>query len=96
MLSAISGEASGSRISTIQPALGPIGGADRCPMQTDGAFGDGQAQPHSAGLAAAGIINAVEGTKQFVQRFLRHPGPGVGDVALRLGPLVPSSVTEPI
>src|SRR5580704_2440339 len=61
-----------------QSALRPIRYSDRTPVETHRTIRDCQAQADTAGLAPAGIVDAVERAKQFVQGILGHAGAGVG------------------
>ncbi len=47
-------------------------------MEAHRAIRDGQAQADAAGLASAGIVDAVKRAKQFVQGILGHAGARVG------------------
>ena len=47
-------------------------------MEAHGAIRDCQAQSDAAGLAAAGIVDAVERAEKFVERVLGYAGAGVG------------------
>ena len=49
-------------------------------MQANRALGDGQSQSDAAGLAAAGIVDAIKRLKEFVERFFRHARTGVGNL----------------
>ena len=43
-------------------------------MQADGLFGDGQAETHAAGLAVAGVADAIERPEDVSDSRLVHPG----------------------
>ena len=63
----------------LQAALWAIAGLDGPTVEADSALGDGEPQPYAAGLAAAGIINAIERPEKLVQRFLGHAGTRIHD-----------------
>ena len=63
----------------LQAAFGAIACPDRASVKTHGTFGDGKAQTYSAGFTSAGIVDAIERTKEFVQSFLGDTGAGVHD-----------------
>src|ERR1700685_398719 len=57
-----------------EAALRTVGGADGAAVQCNRSFGDGEAEADASGLAAAGIVDAVERAKQLVKRFFRYAG----------------------
>jgi len=63
----------------LQTALRAIAGFDRPTVQAHCALGNRQPQAHSTRLPAAGIVNAIKRTKEFVQRVLGNARTGVHD-----------------
>src|ERR1700687_5782893 len=63
----------------LQAALWPVAGLDAATVNPNGALGNGEPQPHSAGLTATGIINAIEWAKELVQFFFGHAWTRVHD-----------------
>ena len=58
----------------LQAAFGAIACPDRASVKTHGTFGDGEAQTYPAGFTSAGIVDAIERTKELVQSFRGRRG----------------------
>ena len=60
-----------------QAAFGSVGYSDGAAVETYRAIRDGQAQSDAAGLAATGVVDAVERAEKFVDRVLGDARTGV-------------------